>query len=171
MTEYFKVLSEAEKDKLKDAISLITVYIAGADGKIDEDELKWAEKITTIRGYSNPESLKEFYDEVGVDFQKRVDNYLKNLDTLEVRNKEAAQKLEALNPILAKLNPKLGALLYSSYVSFAKHVAKASGGFLGFFSIGPEEAALLDLEMITPIIWEEEEESIDIAENLDDDVY
>ncbi len=158
MTEYFKVLSDAEFDQLKDAISLITVYIAGADGKIDEDELQWAEKITTIRGYSTPDGLKGFYEEVGLDFHDRVAKYVEDLSDLEVRNRTVEQKLSELNPILAKLDTKLGAALYSSYTSFATHVAKSSGGFLGFFSIGPEEKAVLGLKMITPIVWEEEEE-------------
>lgn len=159
MTEYFKVLSDAEYDQLKDAISLITVYIAGADGDIDEDETKWAEKVTKIRSYSLPESLAGFYEEVGVDFHDRLENYVSSLSDLETRNKTVEQALTALNPILAKLPTKLGASLYNSYVSFAKHVAKASGGFLGFFSIGPKEAALLDLEMLTPIIWDEDEDA------------
>ncbi|MFT6336618.1 MAG: hypothetical protein ACI86M_003335 [Saprospiraceae bacterium] len=158
MTEYFKVLSDSEFDQLKDAISLITVYIAGADGNINDDETKWAEKVTKIRSYTLPQSLKEFYAEVGIDFHERMENYMASLSNLETRNSTVADKLTALNPILAKLAPKLGATLYNSYLSFAKHVAKASGGFLGFFSIGPKEAALLDLEMITPIVWEEEEE-------------
>jgi len=159
MTEYFKVLSDAEFDKLKDAISLITVYIAGADGNIDEDELKWAEKITSIRGYSTPDGLKDFYEEVGKDFQERVTNYVESLTDLDTRNKTAEEKLAELNPILAKLDTRVGAAMYTSYTSFATHVAKASGGFLGFFSIGPEEKAVLDLNMITPIIWEPEDDT------------
>jgi len=159
MTEYFKVLSDSEFDQLKDAISLITVYIAGADGEINKDETDWAEKVTKIRSYTLPEGLAGFYEEVGIDFHERLENHMTSLSNLETRNSTVAEKLTALNPILAKLPVKLGAALYSSYVSFAKHVAKASGGFLGFFSIGPKEAALLDLEMITPIIWEEEEEA------------
>ena len=135
---------------------LLQLYIAGADGNIDEDELKWAEKITSIRGYSTPDGLKEFYEEVGLDFHERVEKYTQSLSDLDNRNRTVEQKLTELNPILAKLDPKLGALLYTSYVSFAKHVAKASGGFLGFFSIGPAEKALLDLKMITPIVWEPE---------------
>lgn len=158
MIENFKMLDEAEFDKLKDAISLITVYIAGADGEIDSDELKWAEKITSIRGYNATDGLNKFYEEVGVDFQERVDKYVASLDTLELRNKTVEQKLSDLNPILAKLDTRIGALLYKSYISFAKHVAKASGGFLGFFSIGPDEKALLDLKMLTPIVWKGEEE-------------
>lgn len=163
MTEYFKVLSDAEFDNLKDAIALITVYIAGADGNIDSDELEWAKKITEIRSYSTPEGLKGFYEEVGLDYQERVDKYVASLDELELRNKTVEQKLSELNPILAKLDTKLGAKLYKSYVSFAKHVAKASGGFLGFFSIGPAEKAVLDLNMINPIVWVEEDENAEEA--------
>ncbi|MEM9548138.1 MAG: hypothetical protein AAGA77_19310 [Bacteroidota bacterium] len=159
MTTYFNALSNEEYDKLKDAISLITVYIAGADGNIDSEELEWAEKITSIRSYSTPDGLKEFYESVGLDFQERVDNYISTLADLDHRNSTAEQKLAALNPILAKLDPKIGARLYKSYITFAEHVAKASGGFLGFFSIGPEEKAVLDLKMIEPIIYTEEEDS------------
>jgi hypothetical protein len=156
MTEYLKVLSASEFDQLKDAISLITVYIAGADGDIKTEELKWAEKLTSIRSYNLPNDLKSFYTEVGLDFHERVLNYIKTLDQIDARNKTVTEKLTAINPILEKLNPRLGAALYESYISFAKHVAKASGGFLGFFSIGPEEKAILDLKMINPIVWEEE---------------
>ena len=158
MTEYFKVLSDAEFDQLKDAIALITVYIAGADGDIDEDETNWAEKVTKIRSYSLPKNLSGFYEEVGVDFHSRLENYVSTLSDLETRNKTVEQALTDINPILAKLPKKLGAAMYHSYISFAKHVAKASGGFLGFFSIGPNEAALLDLKMITPIEWDEDED-------------
>ena len=164
MIEDFKVLSDAEFDKLKDAISLITVYIAGADGSIDENELKWAEKITTIRGYSTPNSLKGFYEDVGIDYSDRVTKYVESLSDLDVRNRTVEQKLSELNPILDKLDSKLGSELYKSYLSFAKHVAKASGGFLGFFSIGPAEKAVLNLKMITPIVWGNEEETPNEAE-------
>jgi len=158
MTEYFKVLSAEEFGQLKDAIALITVYIAGADGDIDEDETKWAEKVTNIRSYNLPEGLRGFYAEVGEEFADKLEHLKSTLVTVEQRNETAEANLAALNPILAKLSPKLGTELYKSYKSFAKHVAKASGGFLGFFSIGPKEAALLDLEMITPIEYDEDAE-------------
>ena len=157
MTKNFKVLSDAEFDKLIDAISLISVYVAGADGKIDSEELKWAEKIASIRSFNTPGFLKNFYAEVGEDFQERVTNYVKSLDNLELRNRTVEQKLTELNPIMAKLSPKVGSELYDSYISFAKHVAKSSGGFLGFFSIGPEEKAILGLNMIKPITYEPED--------------
>ncbi len=159
MIKYFKVLSDSEFEKLKDAIALITVYIAGADGSIEEDEINWAEKITHIRSYSLPEGLKDFYKEVGEDFHDKVLNYIETFKgDVNKRNSEIANRLAQLNPILSKLDPKLGAELYKSFKSFAKHVAKSTGGFLGFFSIGPEEAKLLDLDMITPIEYVPEED-------------
>jgi tellurite resistance protein len=51
MSEYFKPLSENEKSELSDALALITVLIAGADGNFEKEELEWAEKVTHIRSY------------------------------------------------------------------------------------------------------------------------
>ena len=156
MTHYFDVLEKEEYQQLKDAIALITVYIAGADGEIDQDEAQWATKVTKIRSYNLPNELGSFYQDVGPEFSDKLSAFQNELNTLEVRNQKVAKRLAALNPILAKLDPMMGAALYNSYISFAKHVAKASGGFLGFFAIGPEEAALLELKMINPIEYEEE---------------
>lgn len=152
----FEVLTESEYQKLKDAIALITVYISGADGEIEAEETEWAAKITRIRSYNTPDALLEFYKEVGEDFQGKLDSYIADLPKHpHTRNPIIEERLENLNPILASLPKKLGAELYDSYVSFAKHVAKATGGFLGFFSIGPKEAELLDLKMISPIVYTE----------------
>ena len=126
MIKYFKGLSDEEIDKLKDAVALITVYIAGADGVIEENELEWAKKIANIRSYSLQDGLEEFYESVGEDFAERVEKYVKRLSDLQTRNNTVENRLTELNPILAKLEPKMGALMYSSYVSFAEHVAKAT---------------------------------------------
>ena len=39
MTEYFKQLTSEEYERLKDAIPLITILVAGADGKFEKEEL------------------------------------------------------------------------------------------------------------------------------------
>lgn len=156
MTEYFDVLELEEYQQLKDAIALITVYIAGADGDIDKDEQEWAEKVTKIRSYNLPNELGSFYKDVGTEFSEKLSGFKNELNTLEIRNNTVTKRLSALNPILAKLDPIMGSALYNSYISFAKHVAKASGGFLGFFSVGPEEASLLELKMITPIEYNDD---------------
>lgn len=156
MTEHFKVLSDAEYDKLKQTIANISIYIAAADGEIEESETQWAEKVTKIRSYNLPEDLREFYKDVGVDFHDRLE---KLLDTLPKPQAERMAFLErelaSINPIMAKLDEELGAELYKSFRSFAKHVAKSSGGFLGFFSIGPKEADLIKLSMIDEIVYDD----------------
>ncbi len=151
-------LSEDEKQELFDAIPIITLLIAGADGKIDKEELEGSEKITRIRGFSGHEVMQEFYDKVGEDYSERLARWLKVVptDTAE-RTADLSSRIEKLNPILAKLDQEWGARMYESLTSFAKHVAKASGGFLGFGSVSKEEAALMDLPMLTPIEMPEEE--------------
>lgn len=156
--EHFKQLTSDEFDKLKSAISWITLLIAGADGKIDARETEWAEKLATIRSYTLPEELKEFYQLVGENFHVGLHNLIEELpDDTPERTSILTEKLRSLNPILAKIDINIGSILYTSYLSFAKHVAKASGGFLGFFSVSAEEHELLSLEMIQPIINEEAE--------------
>lgn len=158
MLHQLKNLPAEELQELYDAIPVITLLIAGADGDIEGEELAHSEKITKIRGYSGGEIMQDFYDKVGEDYNERLNRWLKVIskDTAE-RTADLSSRLEKLNPILAKLSPELGAEMYKSFTSFAKHVAKASGGFLGFGSINKEEAELVNLPMLTPIIVEEDE--------------
>ena len=62
-----------------------------------------------------------------------------------------SSKLASLNPILAKLENDIAVDLYESYLSFAVHVAKSSGGFLGMMSISAEEKELIGLTMLNKI--------------------
>lgn len=152
MTEHFNVLSKEEYKQLTDAIAQITVLIAGADDKIEPAETAWAKKIMDIRSYTLPDDLKSFYQDVGVDFADRLDFYVDDYDHgHEEAMHHIADDLAKLNPILAKLDQRLGYELYTSFKSFAKHVAKSTGGFFGFFSIGPNEAKWIGLDMLTPI--------------------
>ena len=159
MLHQLKNLPADELQELLDAIPVITLLIAGADGEIEGEELAQSEKITKIRGYSGGEIMQDFYDKVGEDYNERLNRWLKvvSKDTAE-RTADLSGRLEKLNPILAKLAPELGAEMYKSLTSFAKHVAKASGGFLGFGSINKEEAELVNLPMLTPIIVEKEDD-------------
>jgi hypothetical protein len=159
MLHQLRNLPANELQELLDAIPVITLLIAGADGEIEVEELAHSEKITKIRGYSGGEIMQDFYDKVGEDYNERLNRWLKVVptDTAE-RKVDLSNRLEKLNPILAKLTPVLGAEMYKSFTSFAMHVAKASGGFLGFGKINTEEAELVDLPMLTPIIVDNEED-------------
>jgi len=158
MLHIFSQLTEDETQELIDAIPVITLLIAGADGDIDDLELEQSEKITKIRGFSGNEVMQEFYDKVGEDYSERLQRWLKVVpkDTAE-RTSHLSARIEKLNPILAKLDQEWGARFYKSFTSFAKHVAKAQGGFLGIGSVNKDEAALIELPMLTPIEEPEEE--------------
>lgn len=152
MLDQFNSLTEEEFEKLKDAVPLITVLIAGADGNIQSDQLEWANKVTKIRSYNMKDEIKSFYLEVGKTFEQRLQYYIDAFPTnVADRTKLISDRLSYLNDILAKLEPEIGVKFYKSFISFAQHVAKASGGFLGFFSINKEEAKLIGLPMIHPI--------------------
>lgn len=158
MTYQFQGLTVEETQALVDAVPLVTVLIAGADGNIDSEEKEWAAKMTEIRSYAHPESLHGYYQEVGKQYSEKLDHYIKTFPTdVDTRTNQISATLAELNPILQKLDINLAFSLYKSLTSFAKHVAKASGGFLRFGSISSEEAKLIDLPMITPIEIEEEE--------------
>jgi len=159
MIKGFETLSATQFEITKDAIAWITLLIATADGVMDEEEQKWAAKITKIRSYHNPNELTEFYEEVGKDYAAKVAELMNKLpaDAAERRG-ILTRKLQQLNTVLPLLNNNLGHLLLKDYKSFAHHVAKASGGFLGFLSVSKEEAKLMDLPMIDPIPWEEPDE-------------
>lgn len=159
MDQDLALLSPEELNKLKEAFAYITVLIAGADGKIDPDELSWAEKIAQIRTYAGDERLKTFHNEVNDSLSTQIKNFIAALpQDAKTRNAVISEKLAQLNPILASLDPSIGAYLYKGYVSFAERIAKSSGGFLSFFSIGPEEKKWIGLSMLTPIIHQDADE-------------
>lgn len=158
MDPIFRNLTSEEYALLKDAIPQITVLIAGADGNISPDETSWAEKVTNIRSYSAAEEYQDFYREIGESFQARLEELVGTLpQDAESRCREIANTLSGLNAVLRKLEPKHAAHLYKELLSFATHVARASGGFLKFWSISAEEKRWIDLPMLDTFEWQEEE--------------
>jgi hypothetical protein len=155
-TEIFPALKEGQYNELKDSLALVTVLIAGADDNIDEQELNWAEKLTQIRSYTKPESLNNFYEDVEQGFHKRLDELIKELPgSVDKRQEVISSRLANLNTILPLLDNEIGHQIYDSLTSFAKHIAKASGGFLRFASISKAEKEWIHLPMVDPIILEE----------------
>lgn len=152
MIQEFSGLNQDEQQLLVDAIPLVTILIAGADGQIDLKEIAWAERLTEIRGYTHPGNLNEYYELVGKDFPERLEAMIANFSTdTATRQTEVSNRLAGLNAIFPKLEFNFAHRLYSSLTSFAEHVAKSSGGFLGFSSVSKEEAELVNLPMIDPV--------------------
>lgn len=159
MDQDLSLLSSEEIRLLKDAHAYITVLIAGADGNIDADELSWADKIAQIRTFAGDERLKDFHEAVNHELHEKIQQLIAELPKeTDNRNQIISGKLSQLNPVLAALHPSIGAILYKGYVSFAERIAKASGGILSFFTIGPEEKKWIGLPMLTPIVYKVEEE-------------
>lgn len=161
MSTTFEALSDSQKELMYDAIPLLTVYIAGADGNIDAEEKAWAEKVTKIRSYAYHESLQEFYTKVGENYSERLNHFIDTLpEDTEQRTIAIREKLGNLNAILSSLDVNFAARYYKGLLSFATHVAKASGGILGFGSISRAEKQLIELDFLNPIELEGEEDEL-----------
>ncbi len=152
MIKDFENLSSEEYQKLRQSVAWVAVLIAGADGKIDSDEISWASKIAKIRAYANPDVLHEFYQDVGTDFDQYLKEIIENSPSdTHTRTTIASDKIAELNPILAKLTPYIAYTMYRSLQTFALHVAKASGGFLRMWSVSHEEDKYINLPMLEEI--------------------
>ena len=159
MIEVFEKTNEASQQALREALPLIAILIGKADNNLDVKELELAKKIAHIRTFNSPDYLIPFYEQVEKEFDDNMEMFLKELpEDTRTRCLIIAERLEKLNPILAALNPKPGSILYHGFVRFAKEIAKASGGFLGFMAVNSEESKWVNLPMLTPIETPDEEE-------------
>ncbi|MCO6493509.1 MAG: hypothetical protein J5I98_34125 [Phaeodactylibacter sp.] len=143
----------AEKQKaLYDAIPYVTLLVAGADGIIEDAELERGEKIARIRAFHFHQEWQEYYQRVDGHLHERLMELIRTLPrSPEERQNAIAGELEKLNDVLPLLEPKHAKHFYEGLLSFARHVAKASGGIIGWMSIGPKEAKVVDLPMIEPV--------------------
>jgi hypothetical protein len=159
LRERLSVLSEEQIQTIIDSYSYVTVLIAGADGDIGSSELEWGSKLANIRSYNDEYRLNDLFEEVEKSFQENVTNIMEKVPgAVDNRYNWIKPHLEKLNDILGALDNTNAYLIYKSLLSFAKHIAKADGGFLGFGTISSEENKLISLPMINEIIKEEEEE-------------
>ena len=149
MPREFSKLTEAEKQLMLDAVPLITILVAGADGEMDDNELEWAEKLTEVRSYDFHSKLNEYFQEIGKNFTDRLGELNKEFPKeTAVRTAAISARLAELNPILRKMDDFDAAIYYDNFLTFAEHVAKASGGILRFMAIGAAEKEVISLPML-----------------------
>lgn len=152
-------LNDNDIQSLINSYPLITVLIAGADGEIDRKELEWGTKLTHIRSYNENYGLHQLFKLVQAEFAQHIDEIMLEVPgNVKDRYDWISPKLESLNKIISKLPSATGYAVYKSLKSFAKHIAKAEGGFLGMWSISSEEKKLIDLPMIQRVELTDEEE-------------
>lgn len=149
--EAFRNLDKKEVAILVATPVLITVLIAGADDNIDNDEKTWASKVIDYRTHVGDTDLHEYYNLVDLNFESHMEVAINEYMTIEkaTRTMQISEELKELNPILAKVDKAYAEELVESWRSFARQIAKASGGFLGFGSISIQEEHLIGLEMLT----------------------
>ncbi|MEM9259962.1 MAG: hypothetical protein AAGA62_09970 [Bacteroidota bacterium] len=152
MLKEFQNLTPTEQQKLFDAIPLITILVAGADDDIDEVELAEAQRMADIRSYNNLGLINAYYEAIDENLTERIQELSRELpNALEPRQAEISERLSGLNDIFPKMKEPFAYLYYKSFVSFAEHIAKSSGGFMRFMTVGPKEAEVIELPMVEPV--------------------
>lgn len=142
-------LREDEIDVVVKSPVYVAILIAGADGEIDKSERKEAINIARNKQTRSREQLADFYKVVGEGFE---DNFNSLIDSLpsgtDERISAITKELRKLNFILPKVDKNFSIKLHASLKELAKKIAEASGGVLGYLSVGYEESKLMDLKMI-----------------------
>lgn len=151
MNNRFDLLSEAEWQFLVDVPVLITILVGEADSEIDSKEKEWGKKLSHIRSFSGDYRVQEYYKHVEKNFMGRLNEKLKtysNIHDFKEIFLDVSNELKKVNPILKKLGNPLAAALYKTFKSFAKQIARSSGGIFYFGSITLKENEVIDLPMI-----------------------
>lgn len=149
MITAFQNLTENECSNLYRVPALITVLIAGADNDIDNNEIQEAISLTQLKKVTSREILVEYYNEVRKVFDEQLIEIISQFpEDIELRQHFIIQELTKINDILPKIEHKFAVQLYASIKDFAKKIAEASGGVLGYIPVGYEESKLIELPMI-----------------------
>lgn len=149
MIKAFQNLTEKERNLLLKVPALVTVLIAGADSDIDCNEIKEATSLTQLKKVTSREILLEYYDHVRKIFDQQLSEIISQFpENKEFRQYFIIQELEKLNRVLPLLEHKFAVQFHASIRDFAKKIAEASGGILGYIPVGYEESKLIDLPMI-----------------------
>jgi hypothetical protein len=149
MVEEFKELSEQEIEVLMNAPVLVSVLMAGADDKIDKKEKNLAISLAKMKTYRARKILVPYYNALHSSFEERMNSLINDMPVnASERNPIIENELAKLNDILPKLDQKFSIQFYESLKDFAKQVAEASGGILGYLSVNVDESKFLNLKMI-----------------------
>lgn len=128
---------------------LVSLLIAGADGKIDRKEIQGAVRSVQQKHKHTDSSLAVFLKEIGSDFEDKLKMLIQNfpLDPVE-RNQLISSELAKLNDLLPKLNQAFAQEYYHTLIEIAEKTARSSGGIFGIRKVGQEEAKYIRLPMI-----------------------
>jgi len=142
-------LQASEKEIVEKAPLLVAVLIAGADGKLDKEELEEMARVVHVKSFSEQNDVGALYKELDKDTNIKIGKLIYALPSnMEVREAELISQLTALNGIMKKMDSTFSAQLYNSLREIAVYVARASGGILGVGKINYQEDELVALPML-----------------------
>ena len=145
----FEGLESEEVDALLKAPILVSILLAGADDKIDKSEIKEAVNVAEAKRKKARKNLLEYYALASEDYEDKLKFILSQYPAeASARNPLIVAELEKLNEIFDKLDKSFAKELYQSLKDIAKKIAEASGGILGYMSVGYEESKFIDLKML-----------------------
>jgi hypothetical protein len=149
MIPQFDDLSLEESELMYSLPIYVSVLIAGADGKIDSNEIKKAVSLAGLKKKKARKDLLEFYHYVYTDYEDKIKVTIANLPLgHKEREKILIEEIKKASDIFQKIDKKFAIKLYASLKDIAVHIAEASGGVFGYMSVGYEESRLIDLKMI-----------------------
>lgn len=143
----FASLTSEEQHLLFRVPALVAVLVAGADDNIDKKEEALAEKLVGYRTFTEDHQLHNYYEQIHVEFDADLKEALAAWHS-KGGNDYISAELAKVNDITPKLEAAYAELLKNSWRTYARKVAEASGGFLGFGSVSKDELQVVDLPMI-----------------------
>src|SRR5690606_28021967 len=104
---------------------------------------------TQLKKVTAREVLVHYYEQVRLNFDQQLSQIIAQFPKeAALRQHFIVQELENVNDILSKVEYNFSVQFYASTKDFAKKIAEASGGVLGYMSVGYEESKLVELPMI-----------------------
>ncbi len=132
--KHFKDLNEKEKEQLLLFPSYISLAASTVGEGIDEKEKKAAIKLTHVKTFSSDPELTNFYKSAEQVFEKNIISLANALPhNKEQRLIAINEKLNQLEPIMKKLEPRYASLLKHSMQSYKNHVTNAHRSVLEYF--------------------------------------
>ncbi|MBY0432994.1 MAG: hypothetical protein K2U26_02675 [Cyclobacteriaceae bacterium] len=149
MVKELEALSSVELELMAKSPLLVCILVAGADGEIDNSELRGSVELALKKKKITKGNLAEFYKLVAEDFEDKLKMVIQSLPIESTqRNPLIFEELAQLNQIFAKIDKSFAGEFYKSLRYIAQHVAESSGGILGIKSIAEEEKKWVELPMI-----------------------
>lgn len=148
MISEFDSLNDREVELMLKAPILVCILIAGADGTIDQKEIKEA-IVVARKNIGKKGALSDYFKELSEDFEDKLKITIQGYPYESTqRTPLIVEELAALNQLWPKFEKTFARAFYDSLRDIAEKIASSSGGVLGIKSVGSEEAKYITLPML-----------------------